>query len=159
MLHVRRQCYRGKLRRLKSHNGRRTVPIPAELARALWVARPAGGSGPMFATRNGTRFSDRNVRRVLDAATERAGVPWVSFHTFRHTCASMLFDGGKNVAQVAAWLGHSDPAFTLRTYVHLMDQGLGNADFLDAAVGNSWATQGPETAANERASDAAESGS
>jgi hypothetical protein len=26
------------------------------------------------------------------------------------------------------------PAFTLRRYVHLMDAGVGNADFLDEAV-------------------------
>jgi site-specific recombinase XerC len=97
---------------------------------------------------------------VLDAATERAGVPWVSFHTFRHTCASMLFEQGKNIRVVAAWLGHSDPAFTLRTYVHLMDGGLGDADFLDRAVpegGMGVATKHPETAANEEPPAAAES--
>jgi hypothetical protein len=36
--------------------------------------------------------------------------------------------------QVAAWLGHTDPSFTLRTYVHLLDAGVGDADFLDSAV-------------------------
>jgi hypothetical protein len=35
---------------------------------------------------------------------------------------------------------------TLKTYVHLMDGGLGGADFLDAQVGNGWATQHPQTA-------------
>jgi hypothetical protein len=30
--------------------------------------------------------------------------------------------------------GHTDPAFTLRTKVHLMDAGLGDADALDTAV-------------------------
>jgi integrase len=58
----------------------------------------------------------------------------VSFHTFRHTCASLLFEAGKDVKQVQEWLGHADPAITLRTYVHLMDDGLGDADFLDLAV-------------------------
>jgi integrase len=48
------------------------------------------------------------VRRVLDRATARAGVEWVSFHTFRHTCASLLFEAEKNVRQVADWLGHAD---------------------------------------------------
>jgi integrase len=57
---------------------------------------------------------------------------WVGFHSFRHTCASLLFESGKNVKQVAAWLGHADPGFTLRTYVHLMDEGVGDAAFLDA---------------------------
>jgi hypothetical protein len=37
------------------------------------------------------------------------------------------------------WLGHSDPGFTLRTDVHLIDDGLGDADFLDQAK---WARSG-----------------
>jgi integrase len=49
----------------------------------------------------------------------------VSFHNFRHTCASLLFEAGRHIRQVCDWLGHSDPAFTLRTYVHLMDEGIG----------------------------------
>jgi hypothetical protein len=35
------------------------------------------------------------------------------------------------VKQVQEWLGHADPGFTLRTYVHLMDEGLGDAAFFD----------------------------
>jgi hypothetical protein len=58
----------------------------------------------------------------------------------------MLFEGGKSIRQVAAWLGHADPAFTLRTYVHLLDDGLGGAEFLDDAVGKGWARQHAETA-------------
>lgn len=133
-LRVRRQFYRGTLKRLKTRNGRRDLPLSPGMARRLWATRPPRAEAPMFATRAGTRYSDRNLRRVLDRASERAGVPWVGFHTFRHTCASMLFEGGKNARQVAEWLGHADPSFTLRTYVHLMDEGLGGADFLDAAV-------------------------
>ncbi|MDQ6793799.1 MAG: tyrosine-type recombinase/integrase, partial [Chloroflexota bacterium] len=77
-----------------------------------------------------------NVRsRVLRPAADRADIARVGFHTFRHTCASLLFAGGKDVKQVQEWLGHADPAFTLRTYVHLMDEGLGSADFLDNISG------------------------
>jgi len=102
----------------------------------------------MFTTRNGTRYGERNVRRVLDKATEKVGAECVSFHTFRHTCASLLFANGKNIKQVSEWLGHADPSFTLRTYVHLMDAGLGGADFLDGATwGNPGATEGPKLAA------------
>jgi integrase len=129
-LHVRRQFYRGKLKRLKTSNGRRALPLSPAMARALWPICQ-GPDAPLFATGTGGRLSDRNVRRVLDHAADQAGVPWASFHTFRHTCASMLFEHGKNIRQVATWLGHSDPAFTLRTYVHLMDNGLGTVDFLD----------------------------
>ena len=75
--------------------------------------------------------------------TIRAGLPWVTFHTFRHTCASLLVEAGRDVKQVQEWLGHADPGFTLRTYIHLMDGGVGSADFLDEAVGASVLTQRP----------------
>jgi hypothetical protein len=42
---------------------------------------------------------------------------------------------GKNVKQVQAWPGHSDPDFTVRTYIHLRDEGVGDADFLDDVGG------------------------
>ena len=77
-------------------------------------------------------------KNVLKPTAKKAKVPWAGFHTFRHTCASILFAEGRNPKQVQMWLGHSDPGFTLRTYVHLIDDGLGDADFLDGAK---WATQ------------------
>jgi hypothetical protein len=40
-------------------------------------------------------------------------------------------------------LGHSDPGFTLRAYVHLFDEDLPTTDFL-AGVGNEWATRAAE---------------
>ncbi len=59
----------------------------------------------------------------------------------------MLFEEGRNVKQVPEWLGHADPAFTLRTYVHLLDAGVGDGLSLDAQ-GNTGATQGLQTTAN-----------
>jgi integrase len=89
-------------------------------------------------------------RRILVPAAKAADLEWVTCHTLRHTCASLLFEAGRDVKQVSAWLGHADPAFTLRTYVHLMDEGVGDADFMDDAVevGNGWATRHPEKAVN-----------
>ena len=63
--------------------------------------------------------------RAFKPAAEEAGVPWAGFHTLRHTCASRLFAEGRNAVQVQRWLGHSDPGFTLRTYVHLLNDDLG----------------------------------
>jgi len=71
---VRRQYYRGRLKRyLKSNAGRRELPLSPGMARNLWTARPPHATGPLFATRNGTRLQDRNVRRVLDAVTHAHG--------------------------------------------------------------------------------------
>ena len=41
------------------------------------------------------------------------------------TCASILFAEGRNAVQVQRWLGHHSAAFTLATYVHLLDGDLG----------------------------------
>jgi hypothetical protein len=56
----------------------------------------------------------------------------------------------RKIRQVSDGLGHVDPAFTLRTYVHLLDAGVGDTDVFDAEVsaqGNARATRGPEKAA------------
>ncbi|MFE2305055.1 tyrosine-type recombinase/integrase [Streptomyces sp. NPDC059411] len=39
-------------------------------------------------------------------------------HALRHLYASMMLDGGVDIYTLADRLGHSDPAFTLRNYVH-----------------------------------------
>jgi integrase len=41
-------------------------------------------------------------------------------HALRHFFASTLLDAGESVKALAEWLGHADPAFTLRVYTHLM---------------------------------------
>ena len=41
----------------------------------------------------------------------------------------MLFRRGWNAVQVQRFLGHSDPGFTQRTYVHLLDEDLPEPDF------------------------------
>jgi integrase len=67
-------------------------------------------------------------------AAEELGAPWCGWHTPRHTCASILFDDGRNVVQVQRWLGHHKPSFTIDTYVHLLDDDLGAP--LEAPTGN-----------------------
>jgi integrase len=54
----------------------------------------------------------------------RRAETWVGFHTFRHICATQPFLRGWNAKQVSVFLGHSDPAFTLRTYIHLLPEDL-----------------------------------
>jgi hypothetical protein len=82
----------------------------------------------------------------LKPAARRAGVPWAGFHTFRHTCATLLFRHGLNAKQVQTWLGHHSPAFTLSVYVHLLADDLPDARFLDGLTGgNTGATDSTET--------------
>ncbi|HXR61447.1 MAG TPA: site-specific integrase [Solirubrobacterales bacterium] len=151
---VREQVYEGKRKKLKSSNGRRDLPLSPAMTRRLLEQRPDSyrwEKSPVFASGAGTELRPSNVyRRVLAPAAIAVGLyvevddgkggtrkrSAVSFHTFRHTCASLLFDRGKNPKQVQRWLGHHSPSFTLDKYVHLMDEGLGDAGFLDDVFGD-----------------------
>lgn len=126
--------YLGTVSAPKSRNGRRDIPLSSAMATRLWAAQGAPDA-LIFTDKLGQRVDrDKVWGNVLKPAAKKAGVGWVGFHSFRHTCASLLFAAGKNLKQVQEWLGHYDPAFTLRTYVHLIDGGLGDADFLDEIV-------------------------
>jgi integrase len=59
----------------------------------------------------------------------------------------LLFEAGRNVKQVQAWLGHADPGFTLSTYIHLMDAGKGSADFLDHVIRHESVAEGDQITA------------
>jgi len=127
---IRRQVCRGRVKPPKSRDGRRDIPLSPGMAAALASRR--GNAGPVFASSSGGCLDVSNVRsRVLRPAAERGQIGKVGFHTFRHTCASLLFGAGKDLKQVQHWLGHHDPAFTLSTYIHLLDGGLGGAEFFD----------------------------
>src|SRR4051812_8426587 len=41
-------------------------------------------------------------------------------HALRHFDASVLLSEGVSVKELADYLGHADPGFTLRTYTHLV---------------------------------------
>jgi integrase len=159
-LHVRRRLYRRRIDAPKSRYGRRAVPLTEGLARTLWQLRgTAPDQAPVFASHNGSYIEQSNVlNRVLKPAAKRAGVPWVGFHTFRHTCATMLFRHGLNAKQVQMWLGHHSPAFTLATYVHLLPDDLPDAAFLDTLTGgNTEASDNPEHGRDTRPLEATES--
>jgi len=119
--------------------------------------------GLVFPSSAGTVIdSSKLMSRVLKKAGRRAGVPWVGFHTFRHTCATTLFRRGLNAKQVQVWLGHHSPAFTLATYVHFLDDDLPSADFLDGVTaagnnGNGVATSPAETELRALGADESES--
>lgn len=157
---VRRRLYRGRFDAPKSKQGRRDVPLSPGLSQALWRSRGwAADDAPVFPSREGTHLDPSNVAaRVLKPAARRAGVPWAGFHTFRHTCATMLFRHGLNAKQVQTWLGHHSPAFTLTVYVHLLADDLPDAGFLDDLTrGNIEATEPAEDTTDANAPNAAES--
>ncbi len=56
-----------------------------------------------------------NRGRARYATTRREGI-----HQLRHYYASVMLAGGVSIKELAEYLGHADPAFTLRVYAHLL---------------------------------------
>lgn len=79
-----------------------------------WVFTSARRPGrPLSHDGDGTEW-----RKLL----AKAGVPHVRRYAARHTAASFLVANNVDIATVAAILGHTDASFTLKTYVHAMDE-------------------------------------
>ena len=85
---------------------------------ALWVSLARRPGEPL--AREGLEHVIRRLRR---AAGIRAGTP-SNAHGFRHAYAIRMLDAGHDLAAVAAWLGHSDPAFTAKVYANRREDEL-----------------------------------
>jgi integrase len=109
---VRRQDCRGEIGPLKSEKSRRDIPLSPGMAGRLKIARGSQAAVErVFTSPQGFLLSDGNLRRrVLAPTVEAAGLPWVTFHTLRHTCASLLFEAGRDVKQVRSGWAMPTPA-------------------------------------------------
>ena len=146
------QVYEGKRKGLKTSNAYRTLPLSPAMALALSEWRQQtdypDDESPVFASETGTPLNYSNLwNRVWAPARDVAGIDtdeYGAFHRLRHTLASVIHESGeKSSRQLADWLGHADPAFTQRVYVGQMDQGLGDAVFLDELIPvGGWANNG-----------------
>ena len=105
----------------------RMVPFGRPAAEALrrwlevWesVRDPGDGGEPVFLNRQGTRLTDRSVRRVIDRWVDAAAVArGVHPHTLRHTFATHLLENGADLRAIQELLGHSSLS-TTQKYTHL----------------------------------------
>jgi integrase len=107
----------------KTKSSRRVIPISSALRRVLEAMRACTNSTNsedlVFQTAKGTPFNDKNLyNRELAPACDRIGQPRISWHSFRHTHATLLHENGESLKTAQALLGHSDLETTLNTYTH-----------------------------------------
>ena len=127
--------------------------IPSAEVTLPW-GEPGGNPvrGRLLVTGDGGRLyrGDCFHKVVWQGAFRAAGVEYRNradgMHALRHFYASTLLAQGVSIKELAEYLGHSDPGFTLRTYTHLVPSsferarlaiegvfGLKSADGLEAA--------------------------
>ena len=101
----------------------RTVPFPKDLLpeiSQLIESKPA--ESPLFQMQGGGVLDYNNfMSRVFRPAVARTGMKDVSFHSLRHTTASLLISKGAPITAVAGILGHASTQMTLDVYGHLYE--------------------------------------
>ena len=117
----------------KTKKSRRTVRLTPRAVEALrrHRARQAGeklkaGSlyedqGLVFAGEGGRLINPSNLRqRSFLPLLEKTGLPGITFHDLRHTCASLLFQRNVHPKFIQELLGHASIVITLDTYSHML---------------------------------------
>ncbi len=123
----------------KSESGGRTLPLTDELIDVLKRAKRRQTAAKKVAGQAwkdtdylvvnaiGEPLHPETISDKWEALIRTANVPRIRLHDARHTCGTLLHLQGVPVAVIAAWLGHADAAFTMRTYVHSQEDALKDA--------------------------------
>jgi integrase len=120
----------------KTDRSARTLPLTPALTTALRRALatqkterialgPDYGPGEhVVCDQAGRPYHPDTITDYWQAICVAAKVPKIRLHDARHTCGTLMHMQGVPIVVISAWLGHADPAFTMRTYVHAQDDAL-----------------------------------
>ncbi len=126
----------GFIRVLGKGNKQRLVPISPVAIKEIQLYLPdrhsiqikKGHEDILFLSRRGTALSRIMIFHIIKQQTEAAGIKkTVSPHTFRHSFATHLLEGGANLRAIQQMLGH-ERIITTEIYTHL------DRDFLRSEI-------------------------
>lgn len=122
-----------KIQPPKTKSSRRTVSLPFTVNELLKKHKVEQNklklrqgvsyidNGLVFCSINGNPLNPDNlVKRYFYPIISKAGLPRITFHGLRHTHATIMLARGENVKVVSERLGHTNVAFTIKTYGHVM---------------------------------------
>ena len=124
------QRVKGQLLRRKTKTSSSDAPLPLpdicvkaleqrRVTEARWrlaAGEAWSGSGLVLTTRLGDPLDPRNFHRFFKARADKAGVPVISVHATRRTCASLLVALDVHPRVAMAILRHSKIAVTMDIY-------------------------------------------
>jgi hypothetical protein len=106
----------------------RRIPFSFEMRKRLWrfmKVRDKQGirSDLVFASRDDTRWHQRNALRSHYLLLDKVGVARCGFHRLRHTMATQYLKAGGEVVRLSKQLGHTQISTTM-AYEHLLTEDL-----------------------------------
>jgi len=125
VLRVAETVYDGHFDTPKSQRSARIIPLAKEACAVLEVCRPMNPQpdGLVFHTEVGTPLDRHNLlRRELRPACEKLGLSGITWHSLRHSHATLLDATGAPLGTVQALLGHSTSDITREVYLHAIPE-------------------------------------
>ena len=73
----------------------------------------------IFKWENGKPFRPDTITRSVERHLRAKGLPEITYHTLRHSTASILYDMGWDIMDIKHWLRHSSIDVTADIYTHI----------------------------------------
>lgn len=110
---------------VKTFSGERTIPLTKRMLEILYeykhrqnLMAPLDGTMYLFSASDDP-YKPQNptyITKHMKRFMKRVGLPDMSPHDLRHTCATLMLQNGADIKSVQDMLGHSDASTTLNFY-------------------------------------------
>lgn len=124
-IHVRRLLWRGQFQTPKSKKSIRKLDMTNRLLQEIKIWKlmcPVNGHDLVFPSPEGKMSQHDNVvKRYFNRSLRRAGLRQVSFHSLRHSNASMRIHAGQNIKYIQSQMEHAGINITLDIFGHLFN--------------------------------------
>lgn len=124
-IHVKRSLWNHQFQKPKTKNAIRKIDMTSRLVKELKVwklACPISREDLVFPSPEGQpSIHDNLMKRYFLPALRRAGLHQVSFHSLRHSNASLRIQAGQNIKYIQGQLGHASATMTMDVYGHLFE--------------------------------------
>ena len=106
----------------KTESSNRTISIPSKLSNDLRIFKEKNGfTDSDFVFAGKAPLHDNSINYQLNKYIQKADLPPIHMHEFRHSHASLLLaQPGITIIDVSKRLGHANVTETLNTYGHLL---------------------------------------
>lgn len=101
----------------KSQSSKRAIPIPAFLTELLEKIKPQSPCA-FFLTGYKSFMEPKTLENKFKKCLKECDIPYVNFHTLRHTFATRCVEVGFDMKSLSEILGHASVGTTLNIYAH-----------------------------------------